>query len=189
MVQPTYGLVIGRFVEMFDPSISPEEQSSMLKESIAWMVVLTLALFFFSYGSFALLQISSERLSFKLRARYLNSLMRQEVKYFEKQQIEALPSKLAETFTHISEGSGEKVGQLITTVGATISGAIIGLIVCPYYALCLMSWGGLATFVMIKARNAMMKQVMMKMMMNGKLGAFTEEMISSLKLIISFGKE
>ena len=30
---------------------------------------------------------------------------------------------------------------------------------------------------------------MAKMRMNGMLGAFTEEMLSSLKLIISFGKE
>ena len=30
---------------------------------------------------------------------------------------------------------------------------------------------------------------MSKMRMNGMLGAFTEEMLSSLKLIVSFGKE
>ena len=52
------------------------------------------------------MEISAERLSFKLRARYLASLMRQEVAYFEKQKIEALPSKIAEYFTHISDGSG-----------------------------------------------------------------------------------
>ena len=33
------------------------------------------------------------------------------------------------------------------------------------------------------------KAVMAKMMTNAKLGAFTEELLSSLKLIISFGKE
>lgn len=42
---------------------------------------------------------------------------------------------------------------------------------------------------MIWAKNKMVQSVMEKMRMNAKLGAFTEEMLSSLKLIISFGKE
>ena len=57
-----------------------------------------------------MLQISAERVSFKLRARYLASLMKQEISYFEKQQVEALPSQMAEYFVHISVGSGEKFG-------------------------------------------------------------------------------
>ena len=56
------------------------------------------------------MQISAERLSFKLRARYLSNLMKQEIAFFEKQTIEALPSKISEYFTHIGDGSGEKTG-------------------------------------------------------------------------------
>ena len=62
--------------------------------------------------------------------------------------MEALPSKLAEYFTHIAEGSGEKTGQLIQTVGASISGIVIGLCVCPYYALCLICYLPFATIFM-----------------------------------------
>ena len=42
---------------------------------------------------------------------------------------------------------------------------------------------------MTQFRKMIMKAVMAKFRMNAKLGAFTEELLSSLKLIISFGKE
>ena len=38
-------------------------------------------------------------------------------------------------------------------------------------------------------KNAIVKAVIAKFMANGRLGGFTEEMLSSLKLIVSFGKE
>lgn len=96
---------------------------------------------------------------------------------------------MAEYFTHIADGSGEKTGQLISTVSASTSGIIIGLAICPYYALCLLAYLPFASLLMIKLKSVMMKGVMEKMGMNAKLGGFTEEMLSSLKLIISFGKE
>ena len=188
-MQPTYGLIIMKIVEIFDPRISSEEKTQMMIDNLAMSIGLSVAVFLTSYGSFALLQISSERLSFKLRAKYLASLMRQEVPYFEKQQVEALPSKMAEYFTHIAEGSGEKCGQLITTVGASVSGVIIGLCICPWYALAVLGYGPVGTIIMIWAKNAMVRSVIEKMGQNARLGAFTEEMLSSLKLIISFGKE
>ena len=135
------------------------------------------------------MQISAERLSFKLRARYLSNLMKQEISFFEKQTIEALPSKISEYFTHIGDGSGEKTGQLISTVGASLSGIVIGLAICPYYALCLLAYLPFATIIMQVFRRLIMKAVIAKMGMNAQLGAFTEELLSSLKLIISFGKE
>ena len=156
---------------------------------IGSVVAISIATYVASYLGYALMQISSERLSFKLRARYLGSLMKQEIAFFETQQIEALPSKMAEYFTHIADGSGEKTGQLISTVAASTSGIIIGLAICPYYALCLLAYLPFASILMIKLKSVMMKGVMEKMGMNARLGGFTEEMLSSLKLIISFGKE
>ena len=153
------------------------------------MAALAVGAFFCSYAGYALMQIASERLSFQLRAKYLSALMKQEVAYFEKQTIEALPSKLAESFTHISEGSGEKFGQLLTTLGSWASGIIIGLNICPYYALCLFAYFPVGTIIMVCMRDKMIQSVVNKMQANMMLGAFTEEMLGSLKLIISFGKE
>jgi hypothetical protein len=36
--------------------------------------------------------------------------MRQEIEFFERQQVEALPSQISEYFEAISSGVGEKIG-------------------------------------------------------------------------------
>ena len=96
---------------------------------------------------------------------------------------------MAEYFTHISNGSGEATGHLISIVGASISGLGIALYICPYYALCLLIYFPFATITMFAFLKSVTKAVIMKMGLNAKLGGFTEEMLSSLKLIISFGME
>ena len=95
---------------MFDPELSDDERRDMMINFIPVIVAVSAGTYIFAYLGYALMQISSERVSFKLRALYLGSLMKQEIAFFEKQQIEALPSKLAETFAAISSGSGEKTG-------------------------------------------------------------------------------
>lgn len=84
-VQPTYAIVIGKIVEMFQPDLPTEEKQNMMRDFIWIIAAICVATYITSYLGYALMQISAERLSFKLRARYLASLMKQEVAYFEKQ--------------------------------------------------------------------------------------------------------
>ena len=81
------------------------------------------------------------------------------------------------------------MGQVISTVGSTVSGIIISLVIHPYYALCLIAYLPFAAIIMTKFKAATIKVVTKKFAMNAKLGGFTEELLSSMKLIISFGKE
>ena len=96
---------------------------------------------------------------------------------------------MAEYFTHISNGSGEATGHLISIVGASISGLGIALYYCPYYALCLLIYFPFATCTMFAFLGKVKNAIITKMGLSAKLGGFTEEMLSSLKLVISFGME
>lgn len=87
------------------------------------------------------------------------------------------------------DGSGEKMGQLVQTLGATFAGITIGLIYCPYYSLILLVYLPFAFIVMTWLKNEITKAIITKFGANAHLGGFSEEMISSLKLIVSFGKE
>ena len=79
------------------------------------------------------MQSNAERLAFTWREKYLDSLMRQETEFFEKQQVEALPSQISENFAAISLGLGEKLGQLIFAMSAFFGGLAIGLWKGPIY--------------------------------------------------------
>ena len=61
--------------------------------------------------------------------------MRQETAFFEKQQIEALPSKISEQFLLIGEGAGERSGQMIASVSSVIAGLLAAFIFAPWLAL------------------------------------------------------
>ena len=110
---PMHSIILGRVIMMFDPEISPEASRELLLDFLWFIILAMVTIFVCIYLGYALMQISAERVSFRLRAKYLSGLLKQEVEFFERQQIEALPSKMSEYFTHISEGSGERTGQLI----------------------------------------------------------------------------
>mmetsp|Transcript_28356 Transcript_28356/g.37857 ORF Transcript_28356/g.37857 Transcript_28356/m.37857 type:complete len:103 (+) Transcript_28356:225-533(+) len=75
-IQPTYCIIIGRIVEMFDPSLEADERRQMMLDFIWVIAVISVGTFFTSYLGYSFMQISAERLSFKLRALYLSSLMK-----------------------------------------------------------------------------------------------------------------
>ena len=81
------------------------------------------------------------------------------------------------------------MGQYVQLLSITLSGLIIALTNHPYYALALLAYIPGLTCIFGAFMKSIMGGVTKKMEMNAKLGAFTEEILSSLKLIISFGKE
>ena len=85
VVLPFYAIIIGEVVKIFDPDLTSEEMHSFMGSLMTKSIIIAIVCFFTSYLGYALMQISSERLSFKLRALYLDNLLRQEVAYFEKQ--------------------------------------------------------------------------------------------------------
>ena len=93
-ITPLQSIIVGNIVGIFNPTYTKEQMRSELMDEIWFMIIVSVLTFLFSYAGYALMQISAERLSFRLRARYLSALLKQEIEFFERQQIEALPSKM-----------------------------------------------------------------------------------------------
>ena len=73
---PTFAIVLGKLVEIYNPDNTKEQSREILLDFLPVIIVLIIATFLCAYLGFALMQISAERLSFKLRARYLAALMK-----------------------------------------------------------------------------------------------------------------
>ena len=54
-IMPTYGIVIGRIVEMFDPALSAEVKREMMLSFVWVMVLVSVGTFVTSYLDYALL--------------------------------------------------------------------------------------------------------------------------------------
>jgi ATP-binding cassette subfamily B (MDR/TAP) protein 1 len=107
---PFVAVIMGNIIELFDPTATADEVSEGIKRLLTNISIISGVLWITAYFQYAFLQHMSEKLSFTLRGKYLDSLMRQETAFFEKQKVESIPSQIQEYFSAISNGSGEKVG-------------------------------------------------------------------------------
>ena len=68
---PFFAIILGWFVKLFNPTLTKEESREQLLEKVPYIIIISVFTFVFSWLGFALMQISAEKLSFRLRARYL----------------------------------------------------------------------------------------------------------------------
>jgi ABC-type bacteriocin/lantibiotic exporter with double-glycine peptidase domain len=69
-----------------------------MKTTALVICLVGLGQWFFAYVYYAFWQHLAQNVSFDLRSRYLHAILRQEVSYFEKENVEQLPSQIGENF-------------------------------------------------------------------------------------------
>jgi len=132
--QPTYSIVLASLMSIFVQGLAEEER----EERITFVFKLTVGIcavsFVLAIFSYSITQVGAEKNAFKLRSVYLKELMKKENAWFEKQDLEALPSKISDSFLLIADGSGEKLGKLICASGNILSGFVIAFSAGPVLA-------------------------------------------------------
>lgn len=124
-----------------------------------------------------------------MRTRYLNALMNQETEFFERQQVEALPSKISEYFGAIAIGLGEKFANVVYCASSFVGGVVIAFWQGPVFAVICLCFTPLFMMVIAIFGIIAKKAQMRKLKQLEELGAHTEETLSALKLVISFAQE
>lgn len=115
--------------------------------------------------------------------------MKQETAFFEKQQVEALPSQISEYFSAISEGIGEKIGQAIYTGAMGVGGVILAFIYSWYFTLICLAYMPIIFFIFGVFGKKLKESQILKMKATKDLGGHTEETLGALKLVVSFNRE
>ncbi|GKT51872.1 ABC transporter 1 [Colletotrichum spaethianum] len=94
-----------------------------------------LKLVYISIGSFALIycyttswSVLSQRLAQRFREKYFQSLLRQDVGFFESRQAGEVSSRLNSDIQTIQTGTSEKVGMFIATISFFVTAYVIGFI-------------------------------------------------------------
>lgn len=188
-IMPMMALIFGELIDIFDPRKTDDEVAAAFKTLAFWIAIISSILWITGYFQYAFLQHMAEKLSFDLRSRYLNALLKQETAYFERNQVEALPSQIADHFHAISEGIGEKVGQAIYAGSMGIGGLAISFYISWTYTLIAFAY---MPFVMIGYGvfgKKMKVNTEIKMNAVKEMGSHTEETLAALKLVVSFNRE
>jgi ABC-type multidrug transport system fused ATPase/permease subunit len=148
-----------------------------------------IGIWIFGYMYFAFWQHLAENISFDLRKRFLAKLLVQEIAYFEKQQVEALPSLIGEYFSSISGAVGEKLSNIISTLATVVFGIAVGLGESPVFGVINLGFVPVILLTVTVFGGAIKTVSFKKLEVSRQLGGMIEENLTAIKLIVSFAQE
>lgn len=140
LLVPSIALIMGSIAQSFGAAADTSAMADKVANITKSVAFVALAIFFFGYLFFALWQHLAENISLKLRQRYLNALLRQEVAYFERAQIESIPAQMGEIFQTVQRSIGEQYANLLFALFTAIGGSIFAFLEGSTYAAALVAY-------------------------------------------------
>jgi ABC-type multidrug transport system fused ATPase/permease subunit len=139
---PLIGIVFGQVVDTFNSALCGDDSranstsgtQSSVNDKILLMVYLAIAIFALTYTHIVCWNLISQRLAQRVRERYLKSLLRQDIAFFDKLQAGEVSSRLNGDVQAIETGTSEKVGVFLTCVSFCITAYVIAFIKEPRLA-------------------------------------------------------
>ncbi|XP_037984437.1 ATP-dependent translocase ABCB1 isoform X2 [Motacilla alba alba] len=123
----------------------------------------------------------------KIREKFFHAIMRQEIGWFDVNDVGELNTRLLDDVSKISEGIGDKIGLLVQALTTFVTGFIVGLIrgwkltlvilaVSPVLGLSAALWAKVLSAFTDKEQAAY-----------AKAGAVAEEVLAAIRTVIAFG--
>lgn len=143
----------------------------------------------FGYIYYGFWQHLAQNISFDLRSRYLHAILRQEVAYFEKSNVEQLPSQIGENFATVTEAIGEKYSNIIFSISSLVGGLAIAYYRGADFAAVCTAFVPVIFLVMFLFMIQIKRAAIAKMGVVKRLGGVIEESLTAVRLIASFANE
>jgi len=185
---PLFALITGDMTNSFNPY--GEDADDVIKEvgksSLRYLVI-GVAAFILSYLSFACWMISGERQGIEFRKAYFNSLIHQEIGFFDTLNPAELSSKIGNECFSIQSGIGEKVSTFIYSLSMMITGFLIGflkgwqltLVLCA--CIPVMAFAGAIFAVVIQKSTTYSHEAY------NKAGGIAEECLNAIRTVVALG--
>ncbi|XP_053464841.1 phosphatidylcholine translocator ABCB4 isoform X2 [Nycticebus coucang] len=123
----------------------------------------------------------------KIRQEFFHAILRQEIGWFDINDITELNTRLTDDISKISEGIGDKVGMFFQAVATFFAGFIVGFIRGWKLTLVIMAISpilGLSAAVWAKILSAFSDK---ELAAYAKAGAVAEEALGAIRTVIAFG--
>jgi ABC-type multidrug transport system fused ATPase/permease subunit len=133
---PLIGIVFGQVIDSFNSADCGNEQASSaadgsqssINDKILLMVYIAVAIFVLTYVHIVCWNLASQRLAQRVRERYLKSLLRQDIAFFDKLQAGEVSSRLNGDVQAIETGTSQKVGVFLTCISFCVTAYVIAFI-------------------------------------------------------------
>ena len=160
-----------------------------MREKNLWFGILsgiggiTCYIFWFSF------MIIGSKISYELKWRYLRAVLSQDWNWYDRQNIEELPTKINVNITEVENATGKTSGFIIYSIGAFVAGIggafFIGAVLACCYLIIppfVMMWGGSRALLIMKSNQQIERAY-------EKSGADAEQALSSIRVVKAFGQE
>ncbi|XP_055937185.1 ATP-dependent translocase ABCB1-like isoform X1 [Argiope bruennichi] len=154
-----------------------------------YICIIGCIVFCFNYIMVSFFSMAAANQAFKIRCMFMKSVLRQDIGWFDTNQTGDFASRLTGDLSRIQDGIGEKVAMCISFISATVLCICTALfygwkltLVC----LCIMPILSIAMGVISKIQAAVSGE---ELQAYGAAGAVAEEVLSSIRTVVSFGGE
>ncbi|NXL60490.1 MDR1 protein, partial [Chordeiles acutipennis] len=123
----------------------------------------------------------------KIREKFFHAIMRQEIGWFDINDVGELNTRLLDDVSKINEGIGDKIGLLVQAVTTFVAGFIVGLIRGWKLTLVILAVSpvlGLSAAIWAKVLSAFTDK---EQAAYAKAGAVAEEVLAAVRTVIAFG--
>ncbi len=119
----------------------------------------------------------------------MHAILTQEVAFFEKANVEQIPSQIGENFSIVTEAIGEKYSNIIFSMSTLLAGVGIAFYRGADFAAVCTAFTPIIFIIMCVFGGIVKKTAIAKMGVVKKLCGVVEESLTAIKLIASFANE
>ncbi|EMP26530.1 Multidrug resistance protein 1, partial [Chelonia mydas] len=142
---------------------------------------------FAAYIQIAFWTLAAGRQIKKIRQQFFHSIMRQEIGWFDVNDVGELNTRLIDDVSKINEGIGDKIGMLFQSIATFLTGFIVGFIKGWKLTLVILAVSpvlGLSAALWAKILSAFTDK---ELTAYAKAGAVAEEVLAAIRTVIAFG--
>ncbi|KAK9468259.1 P-loop containing nucleoside triphosphate hydrolase protein [Lipomyces arxii] len=167
--------------------LSDEEFNSRVSTLALYFVYLGIADIVFTFIGTFLLMDRGEVLAARIREKYLQATLRQNIGYFDKLGTGEITTRISADTTLVQEGMSDKIGQTTVVLATFLSAIIIAFARSAKLTAILLSVIFMIMFTMAMASKGMIKCFRMSLTGYSVGGTLAEEVISSVRNVQAFG--
>lgn len=184
-----FGNLTGQFQGLFLDDIPKDAFSDILADNVLYFVYIAIAEFFTVYIFTVGFIYTGDHMSGKIRERYLEACLRQNVGFFDKLGAGEITTRITADTNLVQDGISEKVGLTLAAVATFVTAFVIGFIKYWKLTLILSStvfaivflMGGLSRFIVKYSKKSLESYALG--------GTIAEEVISSIRNATAFGTQ
>ncbi|KAL1919071.1 uncharacterized protein VTP21DRAFT_2452 [Calcarisporiella thermophila] len=183
------GKIVDSMIAFMTHRITVEEFKASMNEITLYFVYIAIGVFVCSYIYMAFWLYVGDRITRKVRAKYLTSVLHQNIGWFDKTGIGEVTTRITNDTNQLQDGVSEKLPMVVEGFATFISGWIFGFIANWKVTLVLLCVSPFITLSMGLMNKFIIKYVMRSNDKLSQAGTIAEEAISASRTTVAFGAE